>query len=279
MKNLPANQITMTSLELVDFINSEREEKAKAAGAVFPSKGHAKLRHDQFLAKVPQVLGENTSPKFLGDDTYIAGNGAHASRQIYRFPKREACLMAMSYSYAIQAKVFDRMTELEEQSSTLVPDFSNPAIAARAWADAYEAKNKAIAYAERQTKYIDHLENLFIEGLSPVQFCKQLNGINTSKVSAYLASAGWLFDENHNGRSLRWRVCSCARDRYLTEKSNTIARDVSDPFTAHTPILLKKGAVWIYRRYLKGELPMKSDWNGEFTHDKDLTEHVMGRVA
>lgn len=31
----------------------------------------------------------------------------------YRFPKREACLMAMSYSYELQATVFDRMTELE----------------------------------------------------------------------------------------------------------------------------------------------------------------------
>ncbi|HAU5758706.1 TPA: hypothetical protein JD349_27310, partial [Serratia marcescens] len=29
-------------------------------------------------------------------------------------PKREACLMAMSYSYEIQAKVFDRMTALEQ---------------------------------------------------------------------------------------------------------------------------------------------------------------------
>lgn len=275
MKNLPANQITMTSLELVDFINSEREEKAKAVGATFPSKGHAKLRHDQFLAKVPLVLGENHSPKFLGEYSDTTGRALPC----YFLPKREACLMAMSYSYAIQAKVFDRMTELEEQSAASVPDFSNPAIAARAWADEYEAKNKAIAYTERQAKYINHLENLFIEGLTPVQFCKQLNGVNTSKVSAYLASAGWLFDENHNGRSLRWRVCSYARDRYLTEKSNTIARDVSDPFTAHTPILLKKGAIWIYRRYLKGELPMKSDWNGEFTHDKELTDHMMGRVA
>lgn len=31
----------------------------------------------------------------------------------YRLPKREACLMAMSYSYDLQAKVFDRMTALE----------------------------------------------------------------------------------------------------------------------------------------------------------------------
>jgi len=28
--------------------------------------------------------------------------------------------------------------------------------------------------------------------------------------------------------------------------------------------------VWLYRRYLKGQLPMKRSWNGEFTHDKEL---------
>lgn len=40
--------------------------------------------------------------------------------------------MAMSYSYELQAKVFDRMTTLEQGS---LPDFTNPVIAARAWAE------------------------------------------------------------------------------------------------------------------------------------------------
>lgn len=113
-RSLPATGVTMTSLELVDYINAEREAKATAVGAQFPSKGHAQLRHDQFMAKVPKVLGVETSPKFLGDDIFTAGNGAQAIRKIYLLPKREACLMAMSYSYEIQAKVFDRMTALEQ---------------------------------------------------------------------------------------------------------------------------------------------------------------------
>src|SRR5574337_115932 len=52
--------------------------------------------------------------------------------------------MAMSYSYEIQAKVFDRMTALEEKlarpaGAVMLPDFTNPALAARAWAEQYEA--------------------------------------------------------------------------------------------------------------------------------------------
>ncbi|WP_081007711.1 phage antirepressor KilAC domain-containing protein [Comamonas testosteroni] len=100
----------MTSLELVDFINEDRKARAEAVGAQFPSPGFAKLEHKDFLAKVPQVLGLDTSEKFSADlpDSY------GRSRRGYRFPKREACLMAMSYSYELQAKVFDRMTALEQ---------------------------------------------------------------------------------------------------------------------------------------------------------------------
>ena len=43
------NPVTMTSLELVDYINSQRGE------------GESELRHDHFMAKVPKVLGDKAS--------------------------------------------------------------------------------------------------------------------------------------------------------------------------------------------------------------------------
>lgn len=105
------NVASMTSLQLVDFINTHRKQQAEAAGADFPSEGFAALQHKHFLAKVPAVLGEETSAEFLADllDSY------GRPRAAYRFPKREACLMAMSYSYELQAAVYDYMTELEAQ--------------------------------------------------------------------------------------------------------------------------------------------------------------------
>ena len=74
--------ITMTSLELVDSINEQRKD------------GEPDLTHANFLAKVPKVLGE-TSHSFECD----LPDGYGRSRRGYRFEKREACLMAMSYSY------------------------------------------------------------------------------------------------------------------------------------------------------------------------------------
>ncbi len=103
-----SNPVTMSSLEMVEYINEQRKQDALAAGSTFPSKEFAKLRHDSFMDKVPEVLGEN-APKFIGTQKY----GNNNTREIYTFPKREACLMAMSYSYDLQAKVFDKMTALE----------------------------------------------------------------------------------------------------------------------------------------------------------------------
>ena len=132
------NPVTMSSLEMVDYINSERIADANSRYMAVQA---AELRHDDFLRKVPKVLGEEVARNFAG--YYKASNGKQ--NPMYSFPKREACLMAMSYSYDLQAKVFDRMTELEQRNSPVIamPNFSNPAEAARAWALEYEARQQA----------------------------------------------------------------------------------------------------------------------------------------
>lgn len=162
-----------------------------------------------------------------------------------------------------------RTGKLVSVNSSL-PDFNDPASAARAWADEYEAKNKAITYVHRQAQYIEHLENLFQPGMSPCQFCKQLNGVNVQQVNAFLEDHNWLYDDQPKAKYPRWRVASYARDLYLKEKSGQVEQDDGDMRDTYKPILLHKGAIWIYRHYLKGHLPMKKTWNGEFTHDTEL---------
>ncbi|WP_312839184.1 ORF6N domain-containing protein [Pantoea piersonii] len=169
---------------------------------------------------------------------------------------------------------FERLEEsyfhLRDVHGVMLPDMNDPIKLARAWADAMEAKQQAEVLTHRQAQYIDHLENLFSDGLSPVQFCKRLNGVNVSKVSAFLQDSNWLYDDNPNGNHAHWRVRSQARDKYLTEKSSQINPSSAASFTSYQPVLLREGAVWLYRRYLKGQLPMKQSWNGEYTHDKEL---------
>ncbi|MFI7817269.1 phage antirepressor KilAC domain-containing protein, partial [Acinetobacter baumannii] len=95
------NPVTMTSLEIVDFINEYRSENESHP---------VQLRHSDFMAKVPKVLGLELSEKFRS--VYKDSTGRNLP--CYQFEKREACLMAMSYSYDLQAIVFDRMTAMEE---------------------------------------------------------------------------------------------------------------------------------------------------------------------
>ncbi|SUX99643.1 KilA-N domain-containing protein [Citrobacter youngae] len=151
-----------------------------------------------------------------------------------------------------------------------LPDFSDEVAAARAWADEREAARRALGYVERQAKYIEHLENLFQPGMSPCQFCKQLNGVNVQQVNAFLFEHNWLYDDQPKAKYPRWRVHHYARDLYLSERSGQVEQDDGEMRDTFKPILLRKGAVWIYRHYLKGHLPMKKRWKGEFTHDKEL---------
>lgn len=94
------DQVTMTSLEIVKFINQSRINDGDIT----------LVQHKDFMRKVPKVLGGGVG-KFSHTYTHPQNGQEYPC---YRLPKREACLMAMSYSYEIQAQVFDHMTAMEE---------------------------------------------------------------------------------------------------------------------------------------------------------------------
>ncbi|WP_244958371.1 MULTISPECIES: ORF6N domain-containing protein [Enterobacteriaceae] len=196
------------------------------------------------------------------------------ARSLYLWTERGASRHAKMLETELAWDFFEQLEDhyfnLREVHGVMLPNMSDPITLARAWADAMEAKQQAEALTHQQAEYIEHLESLFTDGLSPVQFCKRLNGVNTSKISAWLVSMNWLYDDNPEGRSAQWRVRSYARDKYLTEKSSKVSPNSAVSFTTYQPVLLREGATWIYKNYLKGKLPMKVTWNGSFTHDKEL---------
>ena len=126
---------TMSSLDMVAYINATREA------------GKPEVRHDNFLGKVPNVLGYSLSTKFLGHKDIAFGvNGQTRRSPVYNFPRREAMLMAMSYSYKLQAVVFDAWQAAEAKAAEaktqpaapvpvlgLIPNFDDPIEAAEAW--------------------------------------------------------------------------------------------------------------------------------------------------
>jgi len=183
--------LTMTSVELVEFINSQRGD------------GEAELRHDHFMAKVPKVLGD-AAPKFSGTAFYVNGTGAQVERAVYRFPKREACLMAMSYSYDLQAKVFDRMTALEAEAAK--PVALNPAnfsrmqlieLAMQAEQERIEAETRAVALQTEvmvltpKAEALDRIADA--DGLMPPMNAAKTLQVTPKRLFDHMRMNGWTY--------------------------------------------------------------------------------------
>lgn len=177
-----------------------------------------------------------------------------------------------SYRLQVNQTFLDFRTGKLVSVNSALPDFDDPIAAAEAWIEAKKAERFAIGYVDRQARYISKLQNHLADGLTPVQFCKQLNGVNTRMVNAFLEERNWLFDDRPDHKHPRWRVKAYARDQYLRERAGKVEQEDGEMRDIFTPLLKPKGANWIYCHYLNGELPMKKSWDGKYTHDTDLQE-------
>jgi len=132
-------------------------------------------------------------------------------------------------------------------------------------AEAASLENKTLSAT------VESLEKHFTKGMTIPAFCKGLNGVNVSKMSWWAYERNWLYNAQRDPeKNPKWRVASYARDKYLTEDETQITPHGSDEFTRFTPVLLENGCHRLYQLYMKGELPMKKTWNGEYSHDKAI---------
>lgn len=108
-------------------------------------------RHDHVLRDIRVMIadlhGEDAIPNF-GDTYTNEQNGVEYAQ--YQLPKRESLILVSGYSVKMRAAIIDRWQELESQKAPVLPDFTQPAIAARAWAEQYEkAQSLAIENKEQ----------------------------------------------------------------------------------------------------------------------------------
>ncbi|MDR5612204.1 MAG: KilA-N domain-containing protein, partial [Arsenophonus sp.] len=75
-----------------------------------------------------------------------------------------------------------------------LPNFLDPAESAIAWA----AQHKKVQLLGVQVQQLetenDCLKNLFKEGMTPTQFSKMLNGVNSQQINHFLAGLKWLYN-------------------------------------------------------------------------------------
>lgn len=221
-------------------------------------------RHDNVMADIRTMLEQLKiqSPEFSGDYTDSKGR----TYPCFFLPKREALILVSGYRVDLRAKIIDRLNELESQQQGDLPKSLPDAL--RRLADQVEQTELLQLENQQKTEHIRSLESYFQPGLTPPQFVKGLNGVNCQQINEFLRSKGWLYKDN----SKSWRVMSHVRDKYLTEQSRRVEIDPIErvEMTTYKPVLLEKGAVRIFEFYMKGELPMRADWDGKYYHSSKV---------
>lgn len=227
-------------------------------------------RHDHVLRDTRNMLDEIQSPQNWGD--YQDDRGR--SQPMLLLSKEESLCLVAGYNVKLRMAIIKRWQELE--------DNQQPKWMVQLSPEAQIALNDLSNQLEVKTKKVEQLEGLFHSGGTIAQFAKQLNGVNSQKINNWLyANTKWLYDENKGkiyllGRKQgqpkpsSWRCAAYARDKYLTETNYNIDRQGMESIVKYEVQLLAGGKKWLFDKYAAGKLPMKSDWNGDFTHKKDL---------
>ncbi|QLB18685.1 Rha family transcriptional regulator [Mannheimia granulomatis] len=220
--------------------------------------------HRNVMADIRQMLDvlKIQSADFLAD--YKDSKGR--TYPCFLLPKRETLILVSGYRIDLRAKIIDRLDELENQQRPKLPQSLPEAL--RLAAEQAEKAELLALENKAQSEEITALKGYFQKGLTPPQFVKSLNGVNCQQINEFLRSKGWLYKDN----SKSWRVFGHIRDKYLTEQSRRIEVDPIErvEMTTYKPVLLEKGAVRIFEFYMKGELPMRADWDGKYYHSSKV---------
>lgn len=126
---------TMTSLEIAEVTGKQ----------------HAHIMRD-----IRKLLEQGVSESNFGLTSYRQAqpNGGSKDVPMYQLTKKGCLILASGYDALLREKIINRWEELENQvrkSEIVMPNFSNPAEAARAWADQYE-KNLALEANNKELK-------------------------------------------------------------------------------------------------------------------------------
>ena len=115
MNLIQSNSVTMSSVEISDLVGS-RHDKVKQSIERLVERG--------VIDQPPMGAGQKSA------------NGVVV--QEYLVSKRDSFVVVAQLSPEFTAALVDRWQELESRQQISIPDFSNPAAAARAWAEQFE---------------------------------------------------------------------------------------------------------------------------------------------
>lgn len=218
--------------------------------------------HDRVLKDIRNL---SVSQKFnaVNFDAVDYTDAKGESRPAFRMTRDGFMILAMGYT-GVKAMAlkeayiaeFNRMeAELANRPSPALPDFTDPAAAAIAWAEQYRAKALAqqqLALASPKAEVYDAV--VADRRLTLNVFCRRLRGVNLLKVKESLMNCGVLY------RAVGGRVY-----RVYAKYRNTHFEEKFDSATGNCTILvLEEGQKLLTNLYNAGQLIMKQgyDHNG-----------------
>ncbi|QGY29044.1 phage antirepressor protein [Pantoea cypripedii] len=245
---------SIDSQKLLQMVNDARKEC-----------GEKPIRNNDFVARIKDELEGETYEIFVGQK-----NGAEI--EIVDMQIKQALRVAARESKAVRRSLVDKLEDMQSPAPVDAMRLLSDPVTLRGLLMNFSEDNQRLTGENQQLNAtVESLERHFTKGMTIPAFCKGLNGVNVSKMMWWAFEREWVYNEQRDPeKDPRWRVASYARDKYLTEDKTQVTPHGMETFTRFSPVLLEKGCHRLYQLYMKGELPMKKSWNGEYSHDKAI---------
>ncbi|WP_430811301.1 MULTISPECIES: phage antirepressor KilAC domain-containing protein [unclassified Carboxylicivirga] len=210
-------------------------------------------RHDHVCRDINNLNGHYANmglPK-VGEGYYTHPNTGSQQHREYLLTKMQTFDLMTGYNAELRIKVNRRWEELEKTKG--LPDFSNPAIAARAWADEVEKKMLAEAQIKEQAPKVLFADSVTASKKSILigELAKILrqNGIEIGQNRLF----SWMRENNFlckHGEKYN-RPTQRAMELGLFEViERTISRPDKEPLVSITTKVTGKGQVYFINKFL-----------------------------
>lgn len=183
---------------------------------------------------------EIDASKFGG--VYKGGNGQE--RPCFNLPYRETNLIISGYSVKHRLAIIDRWQELESQQSLKLPDFTNPAEAARAWAEQFEEKTKALLKIELDKPKVEFAERVRnMHGSCKIGDFAKAIGIGRNTLFKKLREDGILMAGNLPYQRF------IDDGRFIVIEQTPFTDSSGKDHPSFTTYITGKGQVWLEKKY------------------------------
>lgn len=209
-------------------------------------------RHDHVCRDI-DVLNQNYEqmglPK-IGEGYYTHPNTGSQQHRKFLLNKEQTVDLITGYRADIRIRINRRWAELEQQvnqasPAIALPDFTNPAIAARAWADEYQAKQIAQEQLTLAAPKVAHYDAVVERStlLNATQVAHSIGLPSAQALNKKLERMGVYNGNCKRGKEFR---------AWVIEKGLGVMKQAS---TGHQqPLFTTKGQAWIFDKLNSSEV-------------------------